>query len=218
MPYKATYDFFLNLQDIMDKKLQFPAWNANGPKWRSDSVKVYIEYCDSNGVISSPIELQDQDEINTALQCNEYNKLPLYRLVITLKVPANTDPSLKLEYSKKFGINANEVLLLGLNTQKSGDFTNDKNLMTLFKSYCTYKPAKVLYSQPNWKIENWESKITNNVAWISRGNDEYHNFNTKEWIFAEYLDWMLDSIKGNCPRFYPDDVANWMLYQLSIIA
>lgn len=217
MSYQSIYNNFQDIKSILDYRLLFPAWNTNATNpWKCSDIGVYI--CQKNQNNGDPIPVPVSG-LKAVLLGTTYNAQPIDRLVINLEISKGTDPSLKFEYSNKITAIGNEVALLGLSTNSPSNFSTEEKPKKLFEFYCTNKPAKIIYSETNWKDGHSLSQaFNNNVAFVVQGNDKDHNFNTQKWLFAEYLDWILPSLKGICLRFSPDNVANWILNQLSIIA
>ncbi len=130
-----------------------------------------------------------------------------------IEVKENDDWSLKLQLEARSDQCSNNnfriKLLFGISVKK--DSCNILMFKNVYNYWTQYKPALIYRRKP------WGNNITSTITRIQCGSKQ-NNFNSSDWLFAEDVDWLFNSIMDTSNQKYnSDEVANWFCTLIGMI-
>ena len=130
---------------------------------------------------------------------------------IEVKEDDNWSLKLQLEARNDIGVDDHFRIRLLFGVSTNGKSCNPSRFSRIFDYWTQYKPA-LIYLGTKWK-----NKAKGTVTRTQKGT-RLNNFHSAEWLFAEDVEWLFNSIMDTSNQKYScDDVANWFCVLLGMI-
>ena len=209
----SVLSYFAGIKKELDKKISFYNQSSSTlPTKKPSSVDYGI--CFDNGAVKLIRDGKDFDDSERNFLFANYKEVSIWVEIVYSGIEA----TLRFQYYRN---EDKELLYYGpyIFSNKCSNPAKCNNLQRysrLFKWFCTNKPALIRYSDFHYDKTQKNLIPRFNMVKLVIGNQKAL-FHTHCWLFAEYMDWMMSSIKGLGGQYTSDDVANWMYFGWTLI-
>ena len=209
----SILSFFSDIKKELNKKISFYNQSSSTLQAKKTSL-VEFGICFDNGAVNIIKNGTNFDDAERDFLFSNYNEVSIWIEIICPGIEA----SLRFQYYRNGDI---ESLYYGPyiasnKCSKPAKCNNLQRYSHLFEWFCTNKPALIRYSTSYYDKTQKNLIPRFNMVKLDIGNQKVL-FHTHCWLFAEYMDWMMSSIKGLGGHYTSDDVANWMYFGWTLI-